>query len=402
MFTRMVRHYDQDERQPDAALHWDTIRQVLLKAFAKHGARDFSEKHWLRRSNKTRFEYCEDSQRTAQTLNLALVSSGSTDQSQRVEPSPGNAADSWPLLPHFELSWGLHASVWHNTQQCGRETKCAHGERAEGSGSRVWDVQRGWSGRDTDCHSFGGGGGLRLDAAASDSTTTPSAKKVCSTREHTWGTTAPNTHWQPRIPWLTFEQVKEILVQYQLTWVDGIRSDSLQLQRVSLSQGLFFQHSICPWERTDSGWTWKRERGANCLLRTTWPFWWRFRRRRTSWWLHSYNHSHWKRNQDAVYWIKLSRAQDQGLQFWQTKSLAVIVNDPVPADCIYRVISQKGDRILFERLSTPRPAPKVTLKAHWHSQQQSICDDVSTGTRTCTGEPIRDKRCQRLHNGWSN
>ena len=38
---------------------------VLLKAFAKHGARDFSEKYWLRLthegSSKTRVEYCEDS-----------------------------------------------------------------------------------------------------------------------------------------------------------------------------------------------------------------------------------------------------------------------------------------------------------------------------------------------------
>ena len=32
-----------------------------------------------------------------------------------------------------------------------------------------------------------------------------------------------------------------------------------------------------------------------------------------------YNETHWKRNQDAVYWIKLSRAQDQGFRFWQTK-----------------------------------------------------------------------------------
>ena len=60
MVTRMVRHCDQDERQSDAALHWDTSRLVLLKAFAKHGARDFSEKHWLRLihegSSKTRFE----------------------------------------------------------------------------------------------------------------------------------------------------------------------------------------------------------------------------------------------------------------------------------------------------------------------------------------------------------
>ena len=65
MVTRMVRHYDQDERQSDEALHWDTIRPVLLKPFARHGARDFSEKHWLRLvhegSSKTRFEYCEDS-----------------------------------------------------------------------------------------------------------------------------------------------------------------------------------------------------------------------------------------------------------------------------------------------------------------------------------------------------
>ena len=65
MVTRMVRHYDQDVQQSNAALHWDTIRPVLLKAFAKHGARDFSEKHWLQLihegSSNTRFEYCEDS-----------------------------------------------------------------------------------------------------------------------------------------------------------------------------------------------------------------------------------------------------------------------------------------------------------------------------------------------------
>ena len=65
MVTRMVRHDDQDERQSDAAHHWDMRRPVLLKAFAKHGARDFSEKHWLRLtregSSQTRFEYCQDS-----------------------------------------------------------------------------------------------------------------------------------------------------------------------------------------------------------------------------------------------------------------------------------------------------------------------------------------------------
>ena len=65
-------------------------------------------------------------------------------------------------------------------------------------------------------------------------------------------------------------------------------------------------------------------------------------------------HSNWKRKQDAVYWVKLSRAQDRGLRFGQTKSHAIIVHSLVPADCIYREISQNGDPILFERLSTPR------------------------------------------------
>ena len=39
-------------------------------------------------------------------------------------------------------------------------------------------------------------------------------------------------------------------------------------------------------------------------------------------------------------------------------------------DCIDRATSQNGDRVNFERLETPRPAPKVTLKKKWHSQQQ--------------------------------
>ena len=46
--------------------------------------------------------------------------------------------------------------------------------------------------------------------------------------------------------------------------------------------------------------------------------------------------------------------------------------------------SQIGDRVIFERLATPRPAPKVTLKSNWRTRQQqqqqpqqsSLEDDV--------------------------
>ena len=65
MVTRIGASYDQDERQSDGSMHWDTIRPVLLKAFAKHGARDVSEKYWFflihEGSSKARIEYCEDS-----------------------------------------------------------------------------------------------------------------------------------------------------------------------------------------------------------------------------------------------------------------------------------------------------------------------------------------------------
>ena len=90
---------------------------------------------------------------------------------------------------------------------------------------------------------------------------------------------------------------------------------------------------------------------------------------------------------------------DKIWQFWQTKSFAIITNNPVPGDCILRVISEKGDRALFERLSTPRPAPKVPLKSNWLvQQQQPICNEVvdhhlESGCKA--GKPIWDTRRTR-------
>ena len=84
----------------------------------------------------------------------------------------------------------------------------------------------------------------------------------------------------------------------------------------------------------------------------------------------AHHHSKWKSRQDAVCWIIPARAQDEGLQFRQTRSHDVIVCGNVPADCICKVISQKGKRTFFERLSTPRPAQKIVLKSAWQSQQQ--------------------------------
>ena len=89
----------------------------------------------------------------------------------------------------------------------------------------------------------------------------------------------------------------------------------------------------------------------------------------------------WKRNQDAVYWI----------HFIQTAG-SIITNATVPRDCTDRVISQNWDRVIFERVATPRPAPKVTLKSNWltkqkqqqQPQQPTLEEGVKAGVRDDT------------------
>ena len=46
--TKMLRHYDQDERQRDGWRHEDSMKPVLMKAFAQKGARYFDDGCWLR------------------------------------------------------------------------------------------------------------------------------------------------------------------------------------------------------------------------------------------------------------------------------------------------------------------------------------------------------------------
>ena len=98
------------------------------------------------------------------------------------------------------------------------------------------------------------------------------------------------------------------------------------------------------------------------------------------------NVTKWKYVQNAVYWVRSSKAQDQGLEFWRAKSLAIITYATIPGDCIDRMTSQNGERVIFERLETPRPVPKVTLKKNWQSQQEkqhsSSCTDVLSLEKT--------------------
>ena len=75
-------------------------------------------------------------------------------------------------------------------------------------------------------------------------------------------------------------------------------------------------------------------------------------------------HSHWRNDQNAVYWVELSRAQDLRFQFWQTKPNAIIVHQSVPYRCIHRVVGDNGGRITFQRILTPRPKLNSNSQRH--------------------------------------
>ena len=91
-----------------------------------------------------------------------------------------------------------------------------------------------------------------------------------------------------------------------------------------------------------------------------------------------HHHTKLKNTLDAENKVNLTRAQDNGLRFWQTVSEAVIVYSFVLAGCIFKVCSQKGERTLFERLSMPRPSPCWSQQ---QQQQRDTAESASSSTR---------------------
>ena len=90
--------------------------------------------------------------------------------------------------------------------------------------------------------------------------------------------------------------------------------------------------------------------------------------------------------------MRFSNAQDQGLENWQTKSFAIMTYPTTLGDCVDRVPSQNGERVNFERLESPRPAPKPTLKKNWYSQQQQHSTSGTDAASPWKGEAEREDR----------
>ena len=79
-----------------------------------------------------------------------------------------------------------------------------------------------------------------------------------------------------------------------------------------------------------------------------------------------YLHEAWKRHQDAENWVDINLALRKGLQFYQTRSNAIILQETLPAYCIPKVVRLKIGDVLNEKVyMSPRPPPKISLKHEW-------------------------------------
>ena len=97
--------------------------------------------------------------------------------------------------------------------------------------------------------------------------------------------------------------------------------------------------------------------------------------------------------QDAICRINLRKAQDKGLECWQTRSNAIILYDPAPADCVERV-AKTTNEILCQKVScVPRPPRNQILMATWQVQR-----DNSHQRGSSTGEPLADEAKKELKN----
>ena len=79
----------------------------------------------------------------------------------------------------------------------------------------------------------------------------------------------------------------------------------------------------------------------------------------------------WKHFQDTVFWCNLKLAQQRGLQFYQTRSNAVVLYDTLLAEFIEKAICMKTKDQLYQWESAIL-RPRVVLKANSQSGSQDL------------------------------
>ena len=92
----------------------------------------------------------------------------------------------------------------------------------------------------------------------------------------------------------------------------------------------------------------------------------------------------WKPHQNTAHWCNLEFAQKRGLQFYQTRSHAIVLYNTLPAVCIGKAVCMKTKEELYHKVYLTPRLQRVVLKANSHSGQQ---DQQEQDARTSCDQP---------------
>ena len=98
----------------------------------------------------------------------------------------------------------------------------------------------------------------------------------------------------------------------------------------------------------------------------------------------------WKRSQNTVCWCNLKLAQERGLQFYQTRSRAVVLYNTLPAACIEKAVCMKTTDELYQKVRLTPRVPRVVLKSN---SQCSLQDTQNQHARSSWDPSSDSKSC---------
>ena len=104
--------------------------------------------------------------------------------------------------------------------------------------------------------------------------------------------------------------------------------------------------------------------------------------------LASYKQKKWKRHQDTVYWVDIQLAQRKGLKFCQSRCIAIIHYDILPACCISKIVVMECGEIIYEKAYVSLwPPPTISLKDNWMKELDSEVAGSSKDTQRIQPKP---------------
>ena len=104
----------------------------------------------------------------------------------------------------------------------------------------------------------------------------------------------------------------------------------------------------------------------------------------------------WKNHQKTVYWVHMKLAQQKVLKFYQTRSIAIILYDTLPAYCIPKAIMMGTGEMMYEKVYASPRLPKNSFKDNW---MKELGSEVAGGgadsqqTQPKTKNPIVRETC---------